>query len=132
MTGQLSGLLPVYLSGSYTRINQYESLQTAVLLEIFLVTLCFTVYIFINDKKNKYVALQRDLEEKMNHHKLTPKQKEITRLILKGKNSKSISMELNITENTIKSHKQEIFRKLNVSKEFELYKKEKFEKLKQN
>ena len=45
---------------------------------------------------------------------LTEREKEIMELVIKGLTSKEISKELNIAEQTVKAHKENIYYKLDV------------------
>lgn len=51
---------------------------------------------------------------------LTDKEKEILRYLVKGKADKAIAMKLNISPNTVSTHKMNVFRKLNVHSRSEL------------
>lgn len=52
---------------------------------------------------------------------LTPREIEITSLVLRGHSSGSISRHLTITEGTVKSHRKNIYQKLNVSSQSQLF-----------
>ncbi|MGL5276391.1 helix-turn-helix domain-containing protein [Myroides sp.] len=51
---------------------------------------------------------------------LTDKEKEILRYLVKGKADKAIAIKLNISPNTVSTHKMNVFRKLNVHSRSEL------------
>jgi DNA-binding CsgD family transcriptional regulator len=51
---------------------------------------------------------------------ITPRQHEIIKLILKGLSNNEIADHLNVSINTVKNHKQMIFRKVNVNNSMEL------------
>jgi len=53
-------------------------------------------------------------------HSITPRQNEIIKLILKGFSTQEIADRLNVSVNTIKNHKQVLFRKVNVKSSVEL------------
>jgi DNA-binding NarL/FixJ family response regulator len=54
------------------------------------------------------------LAERINAEVLTPRELEVLRLVAEGKPNKLIGADLAITEVTVKSHVQSVFRKLNV------------------
>lgn len=54
------------------------------------------------------------LAERLNAEALTPRELEVLRLVAEGKPNKLIGADLAITEVTVKSHVQSVFRKLNV------------------
>jgi DNA-binding CsgD family transcriptional regulator len=60
-------------------------------------------------------GLQRELELAFELSPLTKREVEILKLLAKGKTNQEISAYLNISEETVKSHLQKIYRKLNVS-----------------
>ena len=123
MTLQVTGLHRIIFAQKLPGHPEFEQLSLNIFIEILLITLLFSLYLYIKGKQDKQKSLSIQLEEKLAEYHLTPKQKEITKLILKGKEPKEISKIMKVTENTIKSHKQEIFRKIGVSSIFELYKK---------
>lgn len=51
---------------------------------------------------------------------MTPTELEVTKLITKGLSDKEISAVRNITLNTVKQHKKNIFSKLGINKSIEL------------
>jgi len=53
-------------------------------------------------------------------HSITPRQNEIIKLIIKGFSTQEIADLLNLSVNTIKNHKQVLFRKVNVKSSVEL------------
>jgi len=53
-------------------------------------------------------------------HSITPRQNEIIKLIIKGFSTQEIADLLNVSVNTIKNHKQVLFRKVNVKSSVEL------------
>jgi DNA-binding NarL/FixJ family response regulator len=59
-------------------------------------------------------AIACKLAERLNAEVLTPRELEVLRLVAEGKPNKLIGADLAITEVTVKSHVQSIFRKLNV------------------
>jgi DNA-binding CsgD family transcriptional regulator len=54
------------------------------------------------------------------HHAITPRQNDIIKLIIKGFSTLEIADRLNVSVNTIKNHKQVLFRKVNVKSSVEL------------
>jgi DNA-binding NarL/FixJ family response regulator len=59
-------------------------------------------------------AIACKLAERLNVEVLTPRELEVLRLVADGKPNKLIGSDLAITEVTVKSHVQSVFRKLNV------------------
>ena len=59
-------------------------------------------------------AIACKLAERLNAEELTPRELEVLRLVADGKPNKLIGSDLAITEVTVKSHVQSVFRKLNV------------------
>jgi DNA-binding NarL/FixJ family response regulator len=59
-------------------------------------------------------AIACKLAERLNAEALTPRELEVLRLVADGKPNKLIGSDLAITEVTVKSHVQSVFRKLNV------------------
>jgi DNA-binding CsgD family transcriptional regulator len=53
-------------------------------------------------------------------HSITPRQSEIIKLLIKGFTTQEIADRLNVSVNTIKNHKQVLFRKVNVKSSVEL------------
>ena len=47
-------------------------------------------------------------------HSITPRQNEIIKLIIKGFSTQEIADRLHVSVNTVKNHKQALFRKVNV------------------
>src|SRR3989441_4016359 len=59
-------------------------------------------------------AIAAKLAERLPGEELTPRELEVLRLLAEGKPNKLIGADLTITEVTVKSHVQSVFRKLNV------------------
>jgi two-component system NarL family response regulator len=59
-------------------------------------------------------AVAAKLAERLTAEELTPRELEVLRLVAEGKPNKLIGADLTITEVTVKSHVQSVFRKLNV------------------
>ncbi len=59
-------------------------------------------------------AIAAKLAERLPTEELTPREREVLRLLAEGKPNKLIGTNLAITEVTVKSHVQSVFRKLNV------------------
>ena len=55
------------------------------------------------------------------YSQISKREKEIIRLLVKGNTLKEIAQHLNISELTIKTHRQNIYRKLNISSITELF-----------
>ena len=59
-------------------------------------------------------AVAAKLAERLTTEELTPRELEVLRLLAAGKPKKMIGADMAITEVTVKSHVQSVFRKLNV------------------
>jgi DNA-binding CsgD family transcriptional regulator len=57
----------------------------------------------------------------IDHPLLTPREREIVMLILKGHSSVSIAMVLSLSPDTVKAHRRHIYAKLNISSQAELF-----------
>jgi DNA-binding CsgD family transcriptional regulator len=57
----------------------------------------------------------------IDHPQLTPREREIVMLILKGHSSVSIAMVLSLSPDTVKAHRRHIYAKLNISSQAELF-----------
>ncbi len=66
-------------------------------------------------------GLQAMLERFMDLNQLTPKEKEVTRLVVKGLANKEIAEVEDITDRTIKAHLTSIFQKCGVTSRTELF-----------
>ncbi|AEE15161.1 transcriptional regulator, LuxR family [Thermodesulfobium narugense DSM 14796] len=81
---------------------------------------------FLFFRKEKHVVTVEDskfetiFEKKFNSFGLTPREKEIVKYILMGRNGRYIAEIMHISENTFKTHMRNIFRKCNVSNRQEL------------
>lgn len=64
--------------------------------------------------------LDRMVKNMPGTHYLTPREKEIVKLILQGDTNKDIAVNLCISENTLKTHIKNIYRKLEISQKREL------------
>jgi DNA-binding CsgD family transcriptional regulator len=53
-------------------------------------------------------------------HSITPRQNEIVKFMMRGFSTQEIAEQLNVSVNTIKNHKQVLFRKVNVKSSLEL------------
>jgi len=58
---------------------------------------------------------------KIEHPMLTPREREIVMLILKGHSTASIAMVLTLSLDTVKTHRRHIYAKLNISSQAELF-----------
>jgi DNA-binding CsgD family transcriptional regulator len=52
---------------------------------------------------------------------LTKREREITRLLLRGHSTKSVARELNIAPGTVMVHKRNLFAKLGITSQYELF-----------
>ncbi len=62
-----------------------------------------------------------DLLREFGRDKLTSREREVAQLILRGHSGESISLHLEISRSTVKSHRQNIYAKLNVATQQELF-----------
>ena len=100
----------------------------AIIIALYVLTLPLSSrYLFsqlwINDI-NK-IEMQKAAKEKLDQfepYKLTPRQKEVALLLLKGKTRRQISGELGLSESTIKLHVSELYKRLGINSRFELFK----------
>ena len=63
---------------------------------------------------------QRSLNPKLNQFGLSPRQKEIATLVIRGFSNKEIAERLFITEQTVKDHLHDIFERIHVRRRSEL------------
>lgn len=63
----------------------------------------------------------KELLENFGSHLLSPREREVAILILKGHSSESISHHLGIATATVKTHRQKLYAKLNLSTQQELF-----------
>jgi len=61
-----------------------------------------------------------EFNDYLNHAGISPREKEIITLIMKGKSNQKISTQLFISLSTVKTHVRNIFQKLNVESRFEI------------
>ena len=59
--------------------------------------------------------------ERFGENSLTPREHEVAVHILKGHSSKSLAREINISPETVKIHRRNIYRKLEISSQSELF-----------
>lgn len=59
--------------------------------------------------------------ERFGEHVLTERERQVSQLLLRGHSSKSIARELDIAPGTVMVHKRNLFGKLNVSSQYELF-----------
>ncbi len=77
-----------------------------------------------NDRRDDAVATHFRLTHCFEHFGadvLTEREQEITRLLLRGHSSKSIARELGIAPGTVMVHKRNLFAKLGISSQYELF-----------
>lgn len=82
----------------------------------FLANLTPRVLLRIHDQNRTDAELEREIKER---HSLTMREKEILGLLLKGKGNKDISAMMCISTETVKSHLQNIYKKLGVKNRIE-------------
>ncbi len=63
-----------------------------------------------------------DEQDKFGEYALTPRQKEITILLLAAKTRRQIAGELGVSESTVKNHTSELYKKLGINSRVELFK----------
>lgn len=63
-----------------------------------------------------FTTESREDRQEKTKGKLTPREKDVLRLLVKGSTNKEIANDLFISEKTVKSHLNKIFKKLNVSR----------------
>ncbi len=66
------------------------------------------------------VAFEKNLEHIFDKSKITPREQEIIRLILKGVSNKDIEKKLFISNSTVRNHIYNIYQKLKVQNRLEL------------
>ena len=62
-----------------------------------------------------------DLLDRLGEHSLSPREREVAQLILKGHSGASIGARLGISRTTVKSHRQNLYSKLGIASQFELF-----------
>lgn len=67
------------------------------------------------------VASVEDMLDQFGKTRLSPREREVAQLILKGHSSLSIAAWLGISETTVKSHRQNLYAKLCIGSQFELF-----------
>jgi DNA-binding CsgD family transcriptional regulator len=69
------------------------------------------------------VASVDDMLDRFGETRLSPREREVAQLILKGHSGISIGARLGISETTVKSHRQNLYAKLGIASQFELFSK---------
>jgi len=69
----------------------------------------------------KIAAMLRSADLAMKNGVLTAREVEIVQFVLKGHSNNSISLHLEISEGTVKIHRRNIYRKLEISSQSELF-----------
>jgi DNA-binding CsgD family transcriptional regulator len=59
--------------------------------------------------------------EQFGESRLTQRERQITQLLLRGHSSKSVARELNIAPGTVMVHKRNLFSKLGITSQYELF-----------
>ncbi len=67
------------------------------------------------------VSRREGTPEKLANHKLTPREKEVTSLLLQGKDAKQIAVELDISVHTANFHIKNLYKKLAINNRSELF-----------
>jgi DNA-binding CsgD family transcriptional regulator len=62
-----------------------------------------------------------DMLDRFGEDRLSPREREVAQLILKGHSGISISSHLGISQTTVKSHRQNLYTKLGIASQFELF-----------
>ncbi len=98
----------------------YQSIKRLPMDQIFAITLSSLIslflihFFFISDTQPRF-------ERNLDSFKLTPREKEIITLILNGYTSKEASQLLNISQQTVKNHTANVYRKLEINSKLELF-----------
>jgi len=83
----------------------------------FVLTYYVIKYHYSNDeRKTDYTEI---IENNILNLDITKREKEIIQLLIKGKSNKDISIELDISPNTVRAHLRNIFEKTNISSRYE-------------
>lgn len=80
----------------------------------------FHVKLHILQHTNGKVLNVYTYNPRQDDHSVTPRQNEIIKLIIKGFSTQEIADRLQVSVNTVKNHKQQLFRKVNVKSSVEL------------
>ena len=67
------------------------------------------------------VASVEDMLDRFGRRRLSPREREVAQLILKGHSGQSIGARLGISETTVKTHRQNLYAKLGIGSQFELF-----------
>jgi DNA-binding CsgD family transcriptional regulator len=73
------------------------------------------------DKTPVPVTSIEDMLDRFGETRLSPREREVAQLILKGHSGVSIGARLGISETTVKSHRQNLYAKLGIASQFELF-----------
>lgn len=81
------------------------------------------IYLWLSKNySNIYAKTDTIIAKLASKHDLTVRQSEIIKFIIDGSKNKEIGQKLFIAENTVKKHRQELYKKLNVKNVAELIK----------
>ena len=119
MAAQLTGVIPFLENGEYTRQTKLLECSKNILFQTLIFITLLTVNAYVKDKKERYKSKQEKIHSLITAYDFTPKQKETALLFLENKTTAEISKIMNIKENTIKTHKQEIYRKMGIKNQIE-------------
>lgn len=102
----------VYFS-SYYGIAQIDYINSLLLVPFILLIFSFGIFIEQNKQKEKF--------KKIDTFNLTPKEKEVAKMILDRKKNQEIANEMFVELSTIKTHINNIYKKVGVNNRKELF-----------
>lgn len=113
-------------TGGQTRLI-LEDYPNLIFLLVVVSILFVLIYIYVDKSKIKSLSSQiKEMADEENEDfisllkNLTSRQREVYDLIIEGKSNKEISSELFIEQSTLKSHINQIYKKLNIKSRTEL------------
>lgn len=103
-------------------LAQYQRLGVKVLISKTAVLESFTeaVLSLIADREYSCASISKVLQSPRQTHSLTPRELEVVRMIAQGMTNKEAAIHLECSEHTIKTHKTNVMRKLNLSNAVEI------------
>ena len=110
------GISLIYFTDNQDRNTGYFEYIVYIIfniINIYLMISYFGKSVSVNQRIEKYM-------HNFDHDKLSDREKEIINCIKKGRSNKDIAKELQISENTVKTHIYNIFSKLKVKNRIEL------------
>ena len=122
MTLQLTGIIPLPAGTEYSRQIKLLQCSQNILFETLIFCTLMSISAYVNERKQNRESDRLKNESILDQYDFTPRQREAVRLLLQNKTTAEIAKVMNITENTLKSHKQEIYRKMMVKNQIEFLK----------